>query len=104
MSIYSGIGSQSGRFISGVGKTIIRGVENVVIIRRRISQIRALCPLFDDSPPVDVAQIYGDLLEFVRYVLGRNNNVMPDSDCFGTDLTSILKAFKLKRYASSAIS
>jgi hypothetical protein len=65
---FSRIGSVPGRLIYGFGKAIIRGVENVVVIQRRISYIQSLCPLSDDNPPEDIEQIYYDLLELVRYV------------------------------------
>jgi hypothetical protein len=65
-SIASGIGASSGRFILGVGKTILQRVENVTVIRRRLAYIQDRCPLFDDKPPENVLHIYDDLLELAR--------------------------------------
>jgi hypothetical protein len=78
---FAGIGSLSGRFIYGIGKAILRQVEDVVI-RRRISYIQSLCPLSDDNPPEDVEQIYYDLLELVRYVTHWNVASKLGSDDF----------------------
>jgi hypothetical protein len=67
-----GIGSLSGKFIHGFGKTVLRGVENVTI-RRRLSHIESLCPLSDKGPPVVLSRLYDDLLELARYVFARLN-------------------------------
>ena len=64
--IQPGIGSLSGRFVRGFGKTIIHGIESVTVIRSRLTYIQSLCPLSDETPPEDVHQIYDDLLEFAR--------------------------------------
>jgi hypothetical protein len=63
-----GIGALSGKFFHTFGKTLLFGLENVAI-RRRLSHIQSLLPLSDENPPHDVASIYDDLLELVRYVL-----------------------------------
>jgi hypothetical protein len=97
-----GIGSLSGKFIRGIGKIIIRQIEDVAIIRRRISYIQSLCPLSDDSPPEDVVQIYDDLLELARSVVTCNVNSRPNSDLLHADLASTLGASKSNRCTSSA--
>jgi hypothetical protein len=62
-----GIGSLTGKFIHGFGKTVLRGVEGV-FIRRRLSYIQSLCPFLDNNPPPDVGNICDDLLELARCV------------------------------------
>jgi hypothetical protein len=63
-----GIGSLSGKFIHGFGKAVLRGVDSV-IIRRRLTYLESVCPLFDERPPNDIEQIYADLLEMARQVI-----------------------------------
>jgi hypothetical protein len=62
-----GIGSLTGRFIEGFGKTVLHGIESVTVIRRRLADIRSICPLSDDPQPEDVHRIYDDLLELSRF-------------------------------------
>jgi hypothetical protein len=67
-TIPPGIGSISGRFIQGVGKGMLRGVE-IMVIRARLAHIKSLYPLSDNTPPKDVDRIYDELLELVRFVV-----------------------------------
>jgi hypothetical protein len=99
-TIPPGIGSLSGKFIRGIGVTILRKFEDLVVIRKRIAYIQSMCPLFDDTPPDDVELIYRDLLELARCVANCRLNPEWDSDRFnfGTDLTSTLIPLKIKRY------
>jgi hypothetical protein len=98
---FAGIGSLSGRFIYGIGKVILRQVEDIAVIRRRISYIQSLCPLSDDDPPDDVEQIYYDLLELARYVTHWNVDSRPGSDHFGIDPNSTPSVSNRKHYKSS---
>jgi hypothetical protein len=60
-SIADGIGASGGRLILSFGKKILRAVENVTVIRRRLAYIQTVCPFSDDTPPEDVLHIYDDL-------------------------------------------
>jgi hypothetical protein len=95
---FSGIGSQSGRFIYGIGNAILHGVEDVTVIQRRISYIKSRCPLSDDNPPEDVERIYNELLELARCALLRGVDSRLGSDHFGADPTSTLSTSESKHY------
>jgi hypothetical protein len=44
---------------------MLRGVE-IIIIRKRLSQIEVLSPMSDNNPPPEVEKVYDDLLELAR--------------------------------------
>jgi hypothetical protein len=83
-TIPPGIGSLSGTFIQGVGKQMLRGVE-AIVVRRRLAYIHSLCPLSDNTPPMDVDRIYDELIELARCVIYRKIYSKLDHDGSYTD-------------------
>jgi hypothetical protein len=60
-----GLGTLSGRLVIGLGDTVLRGVDHLVI-RRALEMVKSIFPHDDDTAPDNIGTLYDDVLELSR--------------------------------------